>query len=149
LHSPAMDEWLWYFRFYLSAAAFLGSFFGFMLWLTNRILRKLDSRTTIIVGDVFKDISVALMDYFNMQLAERDKRLTLITQRLDGHEVQMAHFQQTLSWHGERLTDIAIAGTTLATISLYPTPLPSKREKDRVIDEFKKLIISKIEPKGD
>jgi hypothetical protein len=147
-----MDEWLWYLRFYLSAAAFLGSFCGFLLWLSHRVVKSLRKMHVETATEVFQDLSVALMEYFNAQLTERDKRLTLITQRLDGHEIQMAHFQQTLAWHGERLTDLAIAGTTVATIALYPTPVPSKREKDRAINEFQKLIIprsDKIEPKGD
>lgn len=156
MHPPAMDDWLWYIRFYLSAAAFLGSFLGIGMWLTNRIMKRLDNRTTAIVGDIFKDLSVTLMEYFNAQLTERDKRITMITETMQNHEMRMARFEhrveETLTWHSERLTDLAIAGTTVATIALYPTPMPSKREKDRAINEFQKLIIQKrkdIEPKGD
>jgi|SRR5882724_1157022 len=147
-----MDEWLWWLKLCCAAGTFLGMFFAGLAWVFHWAFKKLDERNKTIIIDVFKDLSVSLMDYFNAQLTERDTRISIIKKTQDRHELVLAQFQETLTWHGERLTDLAIAGTTVATIALYPTSPASKREKDRAIEEIRKLIIpriEKIQPKGD
>src|SRR5882724_3239892 len=144
-----MEEWLWWVKFYLSAAAFLGSFFGGLFWILKWALKKLDKRTESIVTAVYQGLSVELLRYFNAQLTERDERLSLITSRLDGHELHLAEFRQTLSWQNSKINQIGIAGTALATISMYPSS-PSKRDKDRMISDWKRIFEqAEIEPKGD
>lgn len=153
MHSPAMEEWLWWLKFCSALAAFAGTITGALVWFLHRLLKKLDERTENIVKEVFREMAKALFGYFNEQLVERDNRILTITERVDKHDFQLEtfrqEFRQSISWQNSRITQIGIAGSTLAAISLYPTPSPSKRERDRVIDDWRKIIGTEVEPKGD
>jgi hypothetical protein len=132
LHSPAMEEWLWWLKFYAAVCVVGSSFFGGMYWLFSAVIKKMDGRTEGIVRTVL----VGVVEAFQYEFQKRDSRADTQDERIVSIEA--------------RLVRMAIAGTSLASVSLYPTSPPSKRERDRIIDDWRKLIDeSELDYKGE
>jgi hypothetical protein len=132
VHSPAMEEWLWWLKFYSSAAALFGSFFGGMYWLLVAMIKKLDSRTEGIVRTVISGV----VEAFNYEFQKRDDRFKSHEERFVSIEAQ--------------IVTMAIAGKALAVATMYPTNSHTRRERERLIDDWRKIIDqSEVDYKGD
>jgi len=122
LHSPAMEEWLWWLKFYAAVCVVGSSFFGGLYWVLNKISKKFDSRTEGIVRTVL----VGVIEAFNYEFSKRDDKLLMQETRIDSIEANIIR--------------IALAGKSLAGVSLHPTDIPSRRERQRIIDHWDEVI---------
>jgi hypothetical protein len=106
-----MPDWHWW----INEAWWCAKALGLFGLLTRILLKALDKRTETVVRNVL----VGVVQVFNEEFAKRD---------------------QSIRHLNRRISNLALANINLATIGLFPSTPPSATEKERILDEFRKIF---------